>query len=504
MSDQAPAAIVSAVRLLPIWLRARPDLVAYAPLVVGVALLFAVGVAHDPASGVTGSKSPFTDEGYNVYNARNLVLLGRWSVDSWNLHLVNLPFSLVMVGVFATTGVGIVQARLATIVATALTVGVLGVGLGRAFGRWVGFLAAVALATSTLVLFYGRLVYLEDLVALGLVVGAMTLLVVDRRPLGAALVAGAALAIAIGTKPNAAFPVAGMWLAVGIGNARRDAAIRRWLGASAAVIACAAVLWLLVIWLPNRAAVSADLMIWPRIEWPGSVSEAIKRIANYVGGRADDHAISASLPLLVLAAAGVVGLVAGRSSLGTPQRRLVAAAIGWFVLGMAVNLLSSYRPNRYVVPLLPAAAILGAAGLPTWGRLITANLGRRALAPAALAVLVSTSAPGLLAYAGWIASTGSTLPAFQDGARRTLPAGSAAAGGDAPTLLLTAPVRAIPYWPGLPGNEGDLYTTAGARWFLALRDGTTPMRFPDGVWERRTLASCLSWYGQDVCLFHVP
>jgi hypothetical protein len=68
---------------------------------LGIGLAFAVSglllafIGADPTRGITGSKSPFTDEAWNVLNARNLALLGTWSTDEFNLDLVNGPFSLL-------------------------------------------------------------------------------------------------------------------------------------------------------------------------------------------------------------------------------------------------------------------------------------------------------------------------------------------------------------------------------------------------------------------------
>src|ERR1035437_6441041 len=106
-------------------------------LLVGVCLfaLLAVFVAADPASHVTASNSPFTDEGYNTANARNLVQLGRWSMDEWNLYLVNLPFSLVEAVWFRLVGVGIVGARLVTIACVSLAATALVWGLRGGGGR---------------------------------------------------------------------------------------------------------------------------------------------------------------------------------------------------------------------------------------------------------------------------------------------------------------------------------------------------------------------------------
>src|ERR1041385_5146267 len=79
------------------------------PIAVGVLLLSLL--AADPPAGITTSNGIRTDEAWDVINARNLVLLGRWSTDDWNLHLVNVPYSLVVAAVFSAFGVGIEQAR---------------------------------------------------------------------------------------------------------------------------------------------------------------------------------------------------------------------------------------------------------------------------------------------------------------------------------------------------------------------------------------------------------
>ncbi|HLO36730.1 MAG TPA: hypothetical protein VK194_11630, partial [Candidatus Deferrimicrobium sp.] len=146
--------------------RALDALLLIAPLLVLV--LLAVFVRVDPPGGVTTSNGPYTDEAWDVVNARNVVLLGRFSTDDWNLHLVNVPFSAAQAAVFAIAGVGMAQARFVSIVAVALAMAVLGWGLRRPLGRGPALLTAVAYGCSAMVLFYGRLAFLEPTVALGL------------------------------------------------------------------------------------------------------------------------------------------------------------------------------------------------------------------------------------------------------------------------------------------------------------------------------------------------
>ena len=77
-------------------------------------------------------------------------------------------------------------------------------------------------------------------------------------------------------------------------------------------------------------------------------------------------------------------------------------------------------------------------------------------------------------------------------------------GTNAPTLLMSAPVTTIVSWKGIPGNEGDLYSTAGARWYFAS-PGKTPdvVTVPADAWARRRLVACVAWPGAS-CLYEVP
>ena len=51
-----------------------------------------------------------------------MVLLGQWVTDDWQLVWVELPFSFVIAGVFQLVGVGIIQARMVSLIATVVVV----------------------------------------------------------------------------------------------------------------------------------------------------------------------------------------------------------------------------------------------------------------------------------------------------------------------------------------------------------------------------------------------
>ena len=78
-------------------------------------ILLGIQLPADPAVGVTASDSPFTDEGWYVLGARNLALLGRLATDDWQLAWATLPFTVVVTAAFEMLDVGIVQARIVSV-----------------------------------------------------------------------------------------------------------------------------------------------------------------------------------------------------------------------------------------------------------------------------------------------------------------------------------------------------------------------------------------------------
>ena len=470
------------------------------------AVLFVVLLAfadHDPVRGVTASRSPFSDEAWSVMNARNLVRLGTWAPDDWHLYLVNLPFSVLEAGTFQLLGVGIVQARLVSVVATVATAGMLAIGLRGTFGRVPAAVAAIAFATSTLVLYYGRLALLEPLVA-----AALTLAVVLATRAGGerggrfGLLAGLALAIAIGTKPNAGFAAVGILVGVAVVGARRDPAVRRWLAGAVTGIAACGLAWLAAFGIPHLAEVAADVRIWPQQHLPRSLGDLFYAVAHYPFS--SDGAIPAAGPLGLAGIAGLAGTAARWRDVDPTGRRLVAAAGGWLVAGTVPLLILSYHPNRYVMPLLPALSILLAAGLAALGPTLAGmtTLRRRAVL---LTLVAALALPGSLAYAGWIAGSQRSLVTTQADFERLLPADAVVEGDFAPLFAMTSHARTIVAWPGAGVNAGDVYAAQGVRWLVGAPDAPPSWvtRHP-AAWSGRRSLECLTWGDDDVCLFALP
>ena len=264
----------------------RPSKLAPALVVaIGVAglaaVLLGVQLAQDPVPGFTLSDSPFTDEGWSVLGARNQALLGTWSTDEWRLFWAQLPFNVAALAAFEIGGVGIIQARLVSVVSSILAVGLLAELLARRIGIGPAVVGAAGLATSTLFLYYGRLALLEPMVVVFLVLGFSLLLGGwPRRPLSGGIAAGSALALAIATKPSAAFAVAGMLVAAGLAGGS-VVGLRRRIGLAAAVIGVSGVAWSAIV-LAQPGLLPSILRIWPQQDMPSSVQQLVGRAGTYV------------------------------------------------------------------------------------------------------------------------------------------------------------------------------------------------------------------------------
>jgi 4-amino-4-deoxy-L-arabinose transferase-like glycosyltransferase len=482
--------------------RTTDFLVSIAPaLLLFVAL--AAFVAVDPPTGFTRSSSPFTDEAWDIINARNFVLFGHWSTDDWNLYLLNFPFSVSTAAVFSVAGVGIVQARFISIVATALTVFVLGAGLRQALGRGPALIAAAAFGSAALVLYYGRLAYLEPVVALGVTLGTIGAIRATGPSSGRwGLLSGLALAVAIGTKPSALFLSIGLLAGVAVVLGRSSPAARRWLIGAVVAIGLAGLAWLVVFGLENRKAIGGDLRIWASEPLATTLTGWVGRISGFPF-RNDDMLILAA-PLLIGAGAGAVLAIRRRDALSPLLRGLVGAAIGSLVLGFAVLVVVPYRPNRYEVPLLPAMAILTAVA---WSLIaeVAARGGARRLRAVGTLVTAGLVLPGVVMFVGWMFVTRSSLPGIQLEVASIIPPGAAIEGIYAPLFAMKAPAITLVSRPWAGINTGDLYAVRNVRWYIGAK-GTRPgwAASHPTEWTARQERLCAPWGSTSVCVWQVP
>ncbi len=477
------------------------EAIALAGIALAVVVVMLAFVGADPVSGVTASNGPFTDESWDVMNARNLVLFGTWATDDWTLHLVNLPFSISTAAVFSVLGVGIEQARLVSIAATGITVAALGLGLRRWIGTGPAALAAIAYGGATLVLFYGRLAFLEPMVAMWLTLGALTVLRARSVPsLRMGLLAGLLLALGVGTKPSALAAVAGLLVAVAVAG-WRQAPVRRWVGGATLAVVGLGVAWAVLIWLPNQSAISHVLRIWASEPILAPLGTVLHRIETYPVA---DQFVALSLPLLAAGAAGWSIAAARWRTLAPELRLLLAAATGWLVFGIGLLAVAPYRPNRYEVPLLPALAIMVGIGAHMASEAIRRPAPGGAWA-GGIALALVLVVPGATSCASWMTNATYRLPAVQAQLADEIPAGSAMQGDYAPAFAMRARALTIVSRPSSDVSPGDLYASRRVRWFVGTA-GETPAwaDLHQAAWGARQMVLCSPWGSEQVCVWRLP
>src|SRR5215216_6312736 len=234
--------------------------------------LLAPFAGNDPPAGLTASNAPWTDEGFNLANARARVLGGRFATGDVDRSLTNGAYSALAAATFTVTGPSLAAGRALSMAATAAAVLLLALGLARPLGR------------SDLMLEHGRLALVEATVV-ALLAGALVLAArAAERPSAAAGVGlGLLVAAAVSVKANAVAP--GMVLLAVIlvaAAARRD---RRALSmglAGLGTLVLAAVAWLAAVGLPNWDRLATSVRIWPTVEYLGAPAAVAGRVGRYV------------------------------------------------------------------------------------------------------------------------------------------------------------------------------------------------------------------------------
>ncbi len=245
-----------------------------------------------------------------------------------------------------------------------------------------------------------------------------------------------------------------------------------------------------------------------------------RSLSSYLRGGSDGILGPLLAPLIGLAALGVAGIVAFRKRLDEDQARLAVAAFGWVVVGFWVVVVASYRPNRYVMPIVPGLAILAAIGLRLvagWAsewlgeRLARRQIARPAsarsgMALAACLAMVIAAGPGLGLFYSWNHHATNDLPRVQDRFAALVPAGERVAGRESGLFLMKS--RAITIEVQLTqtdtaANAGDLYS-GGVRWYLQPTTAPVPPGVPAEAWAQRETLGCVTWNRLDECLIKLP
>lgn len=132
-------------------------------LVFGVIALRVVDIGADAWKDLDWGTGIWTDEGFYAHNARNQVLFGKPEQDGFNNYNLSPVLHAIQVIVFSQFGVGLVQARLISIVASLFTCAFLYAGVKLDFGRKAAALSLMLLGLESSFVLYNRLGLMESL-----------------------------------------------------------------------------------------------------------------------------------------------------------------------------------------------------------------------------------------------------------------------------------------------------------------------------------------------------
>jgi 4-amino-4-deoxy-L-arabinose transferase-like glycosyltransferase len=488
----------------------RIGALALAAAVLWLLLPFA---GSDPPSGLTASNATWTDEGFNLANARRWALTGTFATGDIDRSLTNGAYSAFAAGIFAVTGPSLAAGRALSMVALAMAVLLLALGLARPLGRMPALLAGVALGGSDLMLEHGRLALVEATVV-ALLAAAFVLAV--RATFGPTPIAGVGLglllAAAVSVKATALLPGVVMLAVILVAAVRRRDRPALAMGlAAAASAALAALAWLLAVALPNWERLRTALRVWPQVDYLDDPLGIAGRVWRHLAD--SDQAMGRSLPLLLAAAVGLAVLVVRWWRLQPPARDalVMAAAWGiglWLVVAAGDYLPGHYAaPNRYVVPALPGLAVLAGFGLAFLAYRVGGDAGtaagQRRAAVAGVVLGLAVAVPGVATYLDGALRSGRTREADQRMLAAAVSDDAVVYGAYAPTLLFDTRLATLTPWPSADANVRDPVGRLGVTHVLVGNGPADPTgRVPTIVEQGPiTVLARVPWGGQELTLY---
>ena len=331
-------------------------------LLLGALALRASDLKADPPWYLSWSTGTYTDEALNTYSARNMVLYGRWRVDDFFPLVIYPLVNYLTVLILKFLGFGFVQMKLLSLLAGVASVLVIYLLVKEDAGHLAGLLAGLAFATCFPLIMYSRLGLVEMVQILFLLMTGLFYVHGLKHPRQMALAGFLGASTILLVKISAAFIVPTLAAAVGweLFSVRRDRgavrALARGIGWGLLGIGVAAIIWLVVVFLPHRSDyfqyVSRHSLASP-FGHPRSVFE-------YLSNTFTVGLVSGLMPRLSWVA--LIGFVAlPMLALG---RRPAFRYLGlWFTLALVMLGYMNYRPDRYELVLLPALIAGFAAAL---------------------------------------------------------------------------------------------------------------------------------------------
>ncbi|MEO0373779.1 MAG: glycosyltransferase family 39 protein [Cyanobacteria bacterium P01_A01_bin.17] len=326
-------------------------LIAITVLFIGLRL---VNIEADFPSGMTFSTALYTDEGWHLSGAVNLIVTGQWYVRGDFNPAVNLPVGhLIQAATFSTFGMSLASARATVVVCFALLVALVFM-LSR---KYAGLLAAVFasffLSVNFFAFAYSRLAILEILMSIFVMLALWTVSSLPQKNnLGVIVLSSLVLVVAMLTKSTAISTLpAFMYLSSARGKGLREKAL---------FAAVAAVLFAVALSLYNLLASQAyyeDFYYFKNLALDDRFSPSLLDMVQNFG-------------VAILKARRIEPLIYFFTVLSSlflcfrvPDYRknlLVQTAALWMLSYFGVLSVTSYHPSRYFLPLIiPVSMLFG-------------------------------------------------------------------------------------------------------------------------------------------------
>ena len=333
----------------------------------------------------------FTDEGYYLHNARNVVLFGKFQTDQFNNALLMPTLHLVQTGVFSVFGVGAVQARLISVVFGLLTLPVFYGALRRGWGSRAAFYGVLFLGLDHANLLYSRMALMDTPAAFVMVCtfyAFVRIVTTSREASGIwAYWCGMLLGLVYATRGLAAFvvpaAVAGLWgetlyspITTPIfGNGAENLPpltrffrrARGNVGAMLTGLAIALLIYAIVWYLPNRAEIARvnryhvheQLLPKSLYQFGLNVQQAIKgdRFLGLLPYLFRHSPVQFALVFL-----GLATWMRTRQRTEAERRGAIYLTL-WLLAAWLLFAMVNYAPSRYYVLCYPAMAGLAAIAL---------------------------------------------------------------------------------------------------------------------------------------------
>ena len=465
----------------------------------------------DPPGGLTASNAPWTDEGFNLANARERVLAGHFATGDVDRSLTNGAYSVLAAAMFTVTGPSLAAGRALSMVAVAAAVLLLALGLARPLGRPAALLAAASLGGANLVLEHGRLALVEATVVV-LLAGAFVLATraAWRPSLAAGAGVGLLVAAAVSVKAIALLPGMVMLAVVLVAAAvRRDRAAMGMGLAGLATLVLAGGAWLAAVALPNWDRFRTALAIWPRVEYLDSPVALAGRLGRYLAD--SDQALGRSLPLLVAAASGWprwpgAGPAWPRRP-GTPWSwpPCGGSGCGWRWRWPTTCPATTAPPTATWSRPCPGWPCWPGSGWPTWPPW-PAGAGPRVAGVVGVVLGVAVAPPGVVAYLDGAMASGRSREQGQRVLATSLPEQAVVYGAYAPTLLFDTRLATLTPWPSAGANVGDPVGRLGVTHLLVgpvPSDPTSRVVALPGAGRTSSLAR-VRWGPGELFLYDLP